>query len=527
MKKILFFSTLCFLPHLYSHDAVTDALYKLAQALQAEGNKELAYNHYLQTIERSPSHAPALKKLGSLSFEAKKYHQAQEYLEKLIALNPKDEEALIMLGHCALWQKNYGTAINLYSTAISLNSRRIDLYFYRAQSYKKSGNLHSALDDINTFLKHFPSDYAALLLKAYILEQVGIYEEALTILDQLPESPKILAIKAHVYKAMGNTDMAIQLYTKACKEAPDERSYKLGLSYSYLLADERDKGYTLLKEYLIGTHPDKKILDTIEKIKGNRIFISAEIFLDNMVQHMRFAHYIKEHGGITLMQMPESLLELALDCPYIDEVISTTEKIPTYDYYIPAILLPWLFKNYATDTIPYIKAHTTIMHNWQKKLTHTEKKTIGICWHLSETLQSPSENRAIPTEELIPLFNLHDRYNFFAFYAKNQLPSFKELTNYNQLITLCGSGFSEKPCEITQLTAALASCDILVTIDTTIAHIAGALGKTTYLLLPIHSHWRWGSNPTKSAWYPSIQIIRQTEALNWKQPIATLIEKLS
>jgi len=510
---------------LYAPDPVADALCNLAHALHKDGNIQQAQHNYTLALERCADHAQAIMQLGTLHFQQKQYKSAQPYLEKHTTQHPKDEEANIMLAHCYLWQKQYAKAIQLYTHVLSVNPRRVDLFLYRAQCNKRQQELKHALHDIEQFLAAFPNDHSALLLKSYILELVGEYRQALTTLEQLPQSPKIIATKAHIYKTIGKPDYAIDLYRKAHTAQPDERSYILGLSYSYLLAGDTRNGYEAMKKYLLPQSNSKHFLNDINAIKGKRIFIGAEILLDNMIQHVRFAHCIKQHGGATIVQAPEPLIDILSECPMVDKLISTTQKVPAYDYHIPVILLPWLLETHATDAVPYLKANHALAAYWQSRLPHNSRPNVGICWHLNESLHSSSERRPIATEQLNTLFAL-DEYNFFALYTKNQQPDLKSLTHNIQLITMCGAGFSEAPDEMASLLALIDSLDTIITIDTTIAHLAGALGKKTYLLLPYHTNWRWSLDCSNSPWYPTITIVRQLEPGNWSTPINQLIAML-
>ena len=526
-KKLTAYMTILFLlqPTLHAQGTVADAFCNLGNACYKEGNMQQAEHHYYLTLERCSEHTQAIAQLGTLHFQQKQYESAQPYLEKRTQQHPEDEEAGIMLAHCYLWQKQYAHAAQLYTHILSRNTRRVDLFLYRAQCNKRQRKFTQALHDIDQFLAAFPQDHSAQLLKAYVLEHIGQYDQALTILEQLPQSPNILTAKAHIYKTIGKPDEAIDLYTKAHTAQPDNRTYLLGLSYSYLLAGDSINGYAIMKKYLSTQSNRQRFLDNTNKINGKRIFIGAEILLDNMIQHVRFAHCIKQRGGTTIVQASEPLIDLLANCPLIDELVSTTQKIPTYDYHIPVILLPWLFETHAIDSVPYLKANPALAAQWHARLPHNNHQNIGVCWHLNESLHSPTEQRPIATEQLEALFALSD-YNFFALYAKNQQPDLKSLKSNSQLITMCGAGFSEAPDEMASLLALLDSLDIIVTIDTTIAHLAGALGKKTYLLLPYHTNWRWGLEHSDSPWYPTIEILRQTEPGSWIEPISQLIATL-
>jgi len=527
MKQIVFSCALLVLSTtLCASENVADAYCKLGNAFLSEGNIGQAYKEYQRALARNPQHTHALLQLSTLYFQHKKYQQASPFLERYTAQHPNDQEALIMLAHCYNAQKRAPEAQKVYTTVLALNPQRIDLYFYRAQCINQQHQHTQALEDIERFLARFPEDIPALKLKAKILAQIGHYTAALELLEQLPASHSTAATCAHIYKTIGDTTHAIERYAQALSEQPHNRTYQLGLSYSHLLAGDFERGYELMKTYVITPENQNGLLEDISNISGKRIFIGAEIMLDSMIKHIRFAKKIKEHGGITVVHTPEPLVEIFSDCPFIDEVISTTEQtIPACDFHIPAILLPWLFKEYTSDAVPYLTARDTHTATWHARLARNGHRSIGICWHQHDQHIPAAERPSIATEELNHLFSLQE-YNFYALYQKNQIPSLQALENTLQLITLCGAGFSEQPTDISMLLALLDSLDIIITIDHSIAHLAGALGKETYVLLPYHATWHWGTEGTTSTWYPTITLVRQKEPGSWQEAIAEIMERL-
>jgi len=526
MKKSIVILLLCIAPTSYTANKIADAYCILGDAFHESGNHTQAIENYQHALKESPDHLQATACLGTLYFNKKQYKKAYTYLKQSRIHSPNNEEVGIMLAHCHTSLRNYAEATTLYSHILSINPQRIDLLFYRAQCYKKEHNYPNALQDVDHFLQLFPNDIPACTLKAHVLVELGKYEDAQETLAKLPESYTQAMIAAHLYTTIGKPQQAIELYSKAHTLKPHDRSYLLGLSYSYILVGDRHKGYHTMKEYIITPENQLCFLDTIDKIPGKRIFIGAEAILDNMVQYIRYAKYIHQLGGTTIVQAPTSLISVLHEAEYVDQVVSISEtNIPPYDYHIPAILLPWLFDNYAADTVPYLTANSNLTTLWQSHIPHTNKKKIGVCWHLNETYCSPTQQRMLSTELLNDLFSL-DQYSFIALYPKQSIPDLTSLKAPTHTITMCGAGFAENSNEVHSLLALIDTLDIVITVDTAIAHLAGALGKKTYLLLPFHAHWRWGSDGTCSPWYPTITIIRQVEPCNWQSSIKSLLEYL-
>ena len=293
---------------------------------------------------------------------------------------------------------------------------------------------------------------------------------------------------------------------------PNDNETMISLGMLYLKQKKFKKGYDLFfNRSNYGT--DKKLLN---KWSPNTDFEKEVVVVCDQgygdhIQFSRYLSYLKQKVEKIFVAGRDALKEIFIkNFPFIeyisyDEIDSNMQAIRITDL---AYALGIDFENIPSKE-GYLKSET-------ENIT-SDKLKVGLCWEAGSAGIRTMINRTISVNELEPIFNL-DEIQTYSFQVND---SMKGNEKYSQMINLA-KDFNN----FEDTAKALKAMDVVVTVDTSVAHLAGALGVKTYLLLPFASDWRWFMDNKKTPWYESVEIIKQTDALTWDKQIIEVVEKL-
>lgn len=446
------------------------------------------------------------------------------------------------------------------ATVLSLNSTNI---LKQAQVFEEEGNYKQAFLDYFKAYQQDKNNLLALLKSAVLLEKQGHTKQAYKLycegLQSFPDSPELCNNLGNIYKnngelktalkfykhsiknnnsiaepfsnigsilqLTGHTEEAINYFHKALSINNTHSPTLLNLGLSQLLSGDFENGLKnyehRLKESNL-SHKFQKITKWQgESLKEKSILIITEQGFGDTIQFARYLPLLKQQGAIIDFQCQEELIPLFKNSKYIDNLYSS-EAIPnnSYDFVSPLLSLPLIFKtNNSTipDNLSSITLESTKVNLWQKRLTNPVKVNVGLIWSGSST-HKHDRYRSIALTKLSQLVRF-SHFRLFSFQkgpAENQLKPFeKNIVNLSPFIT-----------DFSDTAAMLKSMDVVITVDTSVAHLASTLGIPTKLLLAYTPDWRWQLKRTDSPWYSSVQLYRQKQFNDWSDPVNELIQDL-
>jgi hypothetical protein len=268
----------------------------------------------------------------------------------------------------------------------------------------------------------------------------------------------------------------------------------------------------------------------VEDVSGKVIYIKAEHGLGDMIQFSRYVHLIEARGARVYLQAPQSLQIIMRSLSDQLEIVDEMER--GFDYYTNLMSLPYIFKT-NLHNIParesYLFADEDKVKLYKKKLNKTERKQVGLVWHGGFREKQPelwhiNNSRNIACAFLEPLFRLDidlvslqkgdEAIDEMTDFLKRH-PSF-QLKDYSHEL----KNFSDTAALIENL-------DLVISVDTSVLHLAASLGKETWLLNRLNSCWRWNScNKTRTPWYPTMKIFNQTKLGQWDDVVDDVIKNL-
>lgn len=331
--------------------------------------------------------------------------------------------------------------------------------------------------------------------------------------------------RAYLLKESGRMHEALPLYKEFLREHPDHAHAHIGIAQAYLAAGNFTEGWRELI-WRFGFF-DKELeryahyIQTHKRLDGKIVLLQSEWGIGDTVMMLRYAKLLKERDAVVkLALIHPQLLPHLKDYHYIDEIIPPGQPLPPYHLRIPMMSLPYAFGTTleATPTpIPYLQADKQHVQQWRNCF---DKKifNIGICWH-GNTIHD--EKKFMPLRYFAQLATLPN-VRLYSLQHVHGLDQLEELDN-PACVTTFDDSFDTVPFADTL--AVMQHLDLVITVDTSLAHFAGALGVPVWVVLPAHSDWRWLKNRTDSPWYPTMRLFRQEKG-DWQKVHEKLITAL-
>jgi tetratricopeptide (TPR) repeat protein len=257
-------------------------------------------------------------------------------------------------------------------------------------------------------------------------------------------------------------------------------------------------------------------------ISGKTILLHGEQGLGDTIQFARFVPRVAKLGGKVVLAVQRPLTALMAGLRGASVVRGQGDPVPPFDAYCPLPSLPLAFKT-TLETIPadvpYLSAPADRLAKWRPVLDGLARPRIGLMW--TRGAASPQDRRSLPLRVLLPLLELRD-IQFVA--LQKELPD-GEVALFQS--TGVPSFLGERLADLADTAAIIAMLDLVITIDTSIAHVAGALGKPMWVLLPFSADWRWLRERSDSPWYPTARLFRQPAPGDWQSVVRRVAEALA
>lgn len=325
---------------------------------------------------------------------------------------------------------------------------------------------------------------------------------------------------ARLYLEKKSYSKAISYYQCLITLNPSHTQAKFDLAYIHLLNRECVKGFSLYENRIhfdaYNIIKQHKYPKNIEKIKNKKIFIYAEQGFGDTINFMRYISFLEQYTNKIDIHIQNSLVSLMkYNFKNINFVSNNDFLDIKYDFVFPLLSIPFLLKlKFFTP----VKKYLTIDKKDRKKREKSRSLKIGLCWQ-GEYKNKRDKYRSFNIDEFLREVYSSEikgiqRIQFFSLQKDIQVRS-------DNVIDL-GSFFSD----FYDTAVAIKAMDLVITVDTAVAHLSAALGKKTYLLLPFSPDWRWGDTLKKSDLYTSIKYFRQIKKDSWQEPFSSVISKL-
>ncbi len=424
--------------------------------------------------------------------------------------------------------QDFRGAIDLYDQAIALNPSHAEAHYKRGNALKSLGQLDAAVASYDRAIKLKP-DYAyAYCNRGVVQQSLGLTTQALSSYDQAIALQADDALshynRALLMQECFRWDEALAGYERAIAIDPGYADAQYNRSLALLSRGDFEKGWQgyewrwrNAQRLSIGrprgfTQP---LWLGGESIAGKRLFLYHEAGLGDTLQFCRYASLAAKLGAIVLLEAQRPLVDLLATLEGVSQLIAEGSALPLFDYHCPLMSLPLAFRT-TIDRVPadprYLKSDDVNVARWHQVLGPRTGPRVGLAW--SGNARNPiDQRRSIPLADLVA--HLPSEFQYFRL-QKDVREVDRAALDSSPFI----ASFDDDSLDFVN-TAALCECmDVVISVDTSLAHLSGALGQKTWVLLPFSPDWRWMRDRDDTPWYPSMKLYRQPVAGDWNGVLA-------
>ena len=497
----------------------------LGLALHGAGRFDDAIGAYRRALELNPNSAEAHSNLGQSLVKSGRAAEALVAFRQAVAINPNLPDAQNNLGSALAAGGKGEEAIRHFGTAIRLSPRHADALSNLALALCREGDPDAAVTCCQSALAIRPNHVDARNHLGIALRTQGKLDDAIalfeTILAANPNHPDTLNNLGNAFMARRDLPQAEKYFRAALAARPDHASSHWNLGLLLLTQGDYERGLPLYewRRKVPGLGASGR-LPGIEwdgcDLAGRRILVHAEQGFGDCLQCARYIPLLAQRGAKIVLAIPAELTRLLKCLPNVEHLMTLNDSLPAFDLHCPIMSLPSLFKTTLSTiprTIPYLKADPELKTRWQSRLPRDGRLKVGIAW-LGR--KKPDPHRTIPPAELSVLSKLEGIWFCSLQKPPSEPPPGLPLTDFGSEIA-----------DFADTAALMENLDLIMSIDTSVAHLAGALGRPTWVLLKDVPDWRWLLDRPDSPWYPTMRLFRQPAPGDWKTPIAQIANELS
>jgi tetratricopeptide (TPR) repeat protein len=491
---------------------------KLGAALAAQGKYVQSLSILNRAIENAPNLVEAHINLGAISLIQGNLEAAISSFELAIELDPNQTAAHINLGNILLKQGNLNDAANSFNTALNVEPYSAQALNGLATTRMKKNELNEASKLFSRALKASPDQPEILCNMGILLRNQGKYVESeKTLRKAIAIQPKLSEFHINLgntLKSQRDLDGALECYHHSLSLDPKNADAHWNKAQVLLLLGHLEEGFLEYEwrtkcfdsQLLVG-RPNGPRWDG-SNLNGKKILVYCEQGFGDSIQFVRYAKILAELGAQVIVKCQLKLQKIFETIPEISRVITSLDKSTTYHFQASVLSLPYLLET-NLETIPAQVPYLFLPKPRSKDLISNGNKNIGIVWAGSSSHQN-DQNRSTTLENFIPLLNT-EGFNFYNLQFGERGKDIISFGLENTIINL------EKELDGFMATASfIEKLDLIISIDTSMVHLAGALGKPVWTLLSFVPDWRWMLGREDSPWYPSMRLFRQSEPGNWK-----------
>ncbi len=553
-----------------------------AVALHRRGQLREAERLYARVLKAAPDHFDALNLLGAIKMQLSQFGEAQRLFAAAVKANPAIAAGWNNLGQAQFALKRPADALQTFDRARALAPDDVDILYQHANALIGLNRHREALAELQTVLAKKPQHFEARLNSGLAQAALGFDERALaefdTALALSPQHPVAHFNRGVVLIKLRRYAEAASANARAIAAAPDYvtawlnrgmalaqlRQFEEAIAcYGEVLARRKDSADALFNRALalltIGDYragfvdyewrwrrtgvsaPKSRgrrlwLGDT--PLNGKTILLHAEQGFGDTIQFARYAPLIAARGAKVVLEVPPELKSPLSRLDGVTAVVARGEAPPPFDLHCPLGSLPLALKTELATVpapIPYLTADATRVSQWSARLGQLPRPRIALAW-AGNPAHDNDRNRSIPFSALRPLFATSlaptqpspasgggkgGGASFISIQRELRGDEAAQLAAQSRLTHIGGelSSFDDTA-------AVLTLCDLLISVDTAPAHLAGAMGRSVWVLLPFAPDWRWTLDGDTTPWYPAARLFRQSALGGWDGVIARVAAAL-
>ena len=529
------------------------------------GNLELAERFCKKILKKHPDNLDVIYFLGIVYYQRQNYASAKQYIEKFLKSNPANSEAHYNLGRIFEKEGEIGAAISCYQEALKYNPHFSDAAINLGNLLQAKGQSDTAIEYYRKAIEADPKFAGAyfnlgILLqeKDHLDEAVAAYQKAIELNPNYADAYNNLGYALHgtrrieeaiisyqkaihlnpalfdahnnlgrSFQELGQIEEAIESYQKAIQLNPEFADAHVNLAFALLLAGQFEEGW---KEYEWRWKlKNRSRYDFPQPVwegadlSGRTILLYAEQGFGDTILFIRYASLVATRGAKVIVECQNELKSLMSRVEGVKQIITHDDKLPEFDTHCPLLSLPMVFETELTNIpadIPYINADPRICRKWREKLqTDTSIQKIGLVWSGNPNFKR-DRLRSCDLIVFAPLAEIQGA----SYYSLQKGEAAQQIKNPPEGLKIIDLTADINDFEDTA--GLIENLDLVISVDTSVAHLVGALGKPVWTLVPFAPDWRWLLDRSDSPWYPTMRIFRQPSPGDWMAVIKEIFAEL-
>lgn len=537
-----------------------------AVSLQRQGRLRDAEKIYTRVLKAAPDHVDALNLLGTIKAQLGRMGEAHRLLSAAVKINPRLAGAWANLGQVLLALKRHDEALECLDKARALEPANIAILNQRANTLLHVGRAEEALEEFRQVLARAPQHGEARLNSGIAHAALGQHEDAVAEFDaaarMMPGHPGVHHNRGLALYELGRYAAALDAQDRALAVAPEHagawlnrgralaalnRHQEAVASYGKARAMGKDDADVQFSESMAlltlgdyrggfekyearwrrtGMPPQKSRGRPLwlgeYPLPRRTVLLHAEQGLGDTIQFVRYVPLLAATGAKIVLEVQDALKALIERLEGGATILSQGEPPPPYDVHCPLGSLPLALRTEPDSVpapIPYLSADDVALAKWSARLGPMARPRIAIAWS-GNSNHFNDRNRSIPFARLEPLFGTPAR--FLAIQRDVRAEDAEKLAAERR-VTHLGPELEN----FTDTAAVIALSDVVISADTAVAHLAGAMGKPLWVLIPFAPDWRWTLSGETTPWYPTARLFRQSALGDWDGVIARVAGELA
>lgn len=508
--------------------------YALGAALAAAGRRREARGAYEEALHLRPAFPEALLSLGNLHYDEGAFAQAALCCRKALQLRPQYTKAWCNLGNVLQMLGQARGATGCYERALALDPKTVAAHHNLGNAWMALQESRRAEECFRRVLAleeeqaaHYSSLGNALFQQRRDEEAASCYRRAI---DLEPEYAAAHTNLGNVLMRLGDGAGMLRHYERAVELDSSSAGGHYNLGLAYLRQGRFEEGWREhewrwdFRELRLRRRDFAQPQWRGERLHGETILLHAEQGLGDTLQFVRYVPLVSERGGRVVLEVQPSLKRL-LAHSLVNvagvRVVERGEPLPVFARHCPLMSLPLAFSG-AVKTIParfpYVRAADTEVETARLRWKG-EGLRVGVAWAGNPEHRS-DDCRSMPLRALLPLAEVPG-IAWFSLQKGKAVQQMRGLAGEFPLVDVCSASH-----DFAETAALVATLDVVITVDTAMAHLAGAMGLPVWVVLPHLADWRWMDAREDSAWYPTARVFRQKTAGDWRAPVARIGDEL-
>jgi tetratricopeptide (TPR) repeat protein len=486
-----------------------------------------------RALELSPAHAEALAHRGHVLADLMRPDDALASYDRALKVRPDDAETLISRGDVLFGLQRFEEALAGYNRALALRPNDARLLSNHGNALCELHRPADALASFERALARSPDEPGILNNRGNALLALNRANEALASYDRAlaisPDDAQTLINRGNALADLARADEALESYELVLAAAPDNAEAHWNKSLILLTRGDFAPGFAAYewRKLRAGATDRRDFPQPLWRgeggIEGKTILLHAEQGFGDTIQFVRYAPLLAARGANIVLEAQRSLTPLLAGLDGVSAIVARGEALPPFDWHCPLLSLPLAFKTSLATVpggVPYLRASPDRVETWRSRLPQGRPLRVGLAWSGSPTHKN-DHNRSIALRRLAPLLT-GSRVRFVSLQRELRDGDLEFLQAWPDVVAL-----SAELEDFADTAAVISLLDLVISVDTGVAHLAGALGKPVWILLPFNGEWRWLAGRNDSPWYPTARLFRQPKVDDWESVIEQARQELA